>query len=57
MYEATSIRRYQETDVASMSQEKMITLLYEKMLACFEQAETALQRDDRITMVQRVNLA
>jgi flagellar protein FliS len=40
-----------------MSQEKMITLLYEKMLACFEQAETALQRDDRITMVQRVNLA
>ncbi|MFO7653921.1 MAG: flagellar export chaperone FliS [Candidatus Krumholzibacteriia bacterium] len=57
MYDPRSIRRYQEADVGSMSREKMITLLYEKMIGCFQQADAALGRDDRITMVQRVNLA
>ena len=42
MYDPRSIRRYQEADVNSMSKEKMIILLYEKMITCFQQAEKAL---------------
>jgi flagellar protein FliS len=57
MYDPPSIRRYQEADVNSMGKEKMIILLYEKMITCFQQAEKALERDDRVAMASRVNLA
>jgi flagellar protein FliS len=57
MYDPRSIRRYQEADVGSMSKEKMIILLYEKMITCYEQAERALQNQDRIAMSERVTLA
>jgi flagellar protein FliS len=52
-----SIRRYQESDVGSMSREKMVALLYEKMIGCFQRAEEALARNDRVAMADRVNLA
>ncbi len=61
MYEQQGIRCYQETDVASMGKEKMIALLYEKMISCYQRAEQALEHaltaEDQITATERINLA
>lgn len=57
MYDSRSVRRYQETDVVSMSREKMIAALYEKMITCYRQAEEALEGGDRLTMNARVSRA
>lgn len=50
------IRAYQEADISSMGKEKMIVLLYEKMVSHFLAAENAAPRD-RIAMTQRLGKA
>lgn len=54
MHDQHSIDRYREADVASMGKEKLIALLYDKMITCYEQAAGALASSDRITMTARI---
>jgi flagellar protein FliS len=57
MYDRTRVRNYQSTDIASMSREKLIVLLYEKAIRCLEQAETALASGNRTATVERLSRA
>jgi flagellar secretion chaperone FliS len=57
MYGNQGIRAYRETDIGSMSKEKMIVLLCEKMLEHFDAAGVAAEARDRREMTRRLNLA
>lgn len=57
MYGNQGIRAYRETDITSMGEEKMVVLLYEKMLEHFQVAEEAATARRRVEMTQRLNLA
>jgi flagellar secretion chaperone FliS len=57
MYGNHGIRAYRETDIASISKEKMIVLLYEKMLEHFEAAGVAAEARNRREMTTRLNSA
>ncbi len=51
------IRAYQEADYGSMGKEKMVVLLYEKMIEHFLAAEVAAHNHERIEMTRRLNRA
>ena len=55
MHDQHGIRRYREADIGSMGKEKMIALLYEKMVGCYEQAQRAIAEGDRVTMTDRIS--
>lgn len=55
MYGNQGVRRYRETDLGTMTREKMVVLLYEKMVSDLEDAVRALERNDRAAFTQRVN--
>jgi len=55
MYGNTGIQQYQQTDISSMSKEKMIVLLYEKVVTDLEGARRAIAKNDRLVMTQRIN--
>ena len=55
MHDQHGIRRYREADIGSMGKEKMIALLYEKMVGCYEQAQRAIAAGDRVTMTDRIS--
>ncbi len=55
MHDQDGIRRYREADIGSMGKEKLIALLYEKMVDCYRQAEQAIAAGDRVTMTDRVS--
>jgi flagellar secretion chaperone FliS len=55
MYNNHGVQRYRETDINSMSKEKMIVLLYEKMQSDLMCAQKALRNDDRVEMTKKVN--
>lgn len=55
MYNNIGLQRYKEADVNSMTKEKMIILLYEKMESDLEQAKSALGSGDIVLFSQRVN--
>ena len=55
MHDQHGIRRYREADFGSMGKEKLIALLYEKMVDCYRQAEQAIAAGDRVTMTDRVS--
>jgi flagellar secretion chaperone FliS len=57
MYGKQGIRAYRETDISSISKEKMIVLLYEKMLEHFEAAGVAAEARNRREMTTRLNSA
>jgi flagellar protein FliS len=57
MYEALPVNRYQEADVGSLSPEKMIVLLYEKLADHLAQAEDAHAQGAKSTMLKRINSA
>ncbi len=57
MYGNQGIRAYRETDITSMGEEKMVVLLYEKMLEHFHAAEDAARAKQRPEMTRRLNLA
>jgi flagellar secretion chaperone FliS len=56
MYGNQGIRAYREADITSMSEEKMVVLLYEKMIEHFHAAEEAAQAKKRPEMTRRLNL-
>ncbi len=55
MYTSSGVQAYRETDVHSMSREKIIVLLYEKIVGNLNEARVALERGDRVDMIQRAN--
>lgn len=57
MYGNQGIRAYRETAITSMGEEKMVVLLYEKMLEHFGAAEEAAVARRRAEMTQRLSQA
>ena len=55
MYNNHGVQRYRETDINSMSKEKMIVLLYEKMQSDLLLAQRALRNEDRVEMTKKIN--
>lgn len=55
MYGNQGVRRYRETDLGTMTREKMVVLLYEKMIGDLEEAMRALERGERPLFTQKVN--
>lgn len=55
MYGNLGARRYRETDLGTMTREKMVVLLYEKMIGDLEEAKRALAEGQRSLFTQRVN--
>ena len=55
MYSNIGIQRYREADIHSMTKEKMILLLYEKVESDLEAAIAALEQNDQVEMTRLVN--
>lgn len=55
MYGNPGVQRYRETDIASMSREKMIVLLYERIVTDLKSAQRAVEQGNRIEMTKQVN--
>lgn len=55
MYGNVGVRRYRETDLGTMTRERMVVLLYEKMISDLEEALRALETGQQATFTQRVN--
>ncbi|MBU8870698.1 MAG: flagellar export chaperone FliS [Gemmatimonadales bacterium] len=55
MYSNIGIQRYKEADIHSMTKEKMILLLYEKVESDLNAAVTALAQNDIVEMTRMVN--
>lgn len=55
MYGNQGVQRYRETDLATMSRERVVVLLYEKMVSDLEEAIRAVEAGDRAVFTQRVN--
>ncbi len=55
MYTSSGVQAYRETDINSMPREKMIVLLYEKIVSDLNEALIAIERGDRIAMTKRTN--
>ena len=55
MYGNSGVQTYRRTDINTMTKEKMIVLLYEKIIADLEEAGRAIAAGNRLNMTQRVN--
>ncbi len=55
MYTRNGADAYRETDANTMTREKLIVLLYEKIVSNLREAEKAATQDDRLTMTQMLN--
>jgi flagellar secretion chaperone FliS len=55
MYSNNGLQRYREADIHSMTKEKMIVLLYEKVESNLESAKIANDNGDVATMTRLVN--
>ena len=55
MYGNQGVRRYRETDLGTMTRERMVVLLYEKMISDLEEAVRAAEANDRPRFTQRIN--
>jgi len=55
MYGNQGVQRYQETNINSISREKMIVMLYERMQADLLGAAKAIGAGDRVEMTRLVN--
>ncbi len=55
MYGNQGAQRYRETDLGTMTRERMVVLLYEKMVSDLEDAIIALEKADRATFTRKVN--
>lgn len=54
MYGNQGVLRYRETDLGTMSRERMVVLLYEKMVSDLEEAVAAIESGDRALFTKRV---
>jgi flagellar protein FliS len=55
MYSNLGVQRYRETDISSMSSEKMIVLLYERVVTDLESARKALIEKNRSEFAKQIN--
>ena len=55
MYGNQGAQRYRETESATMSRERVVIMLYEKMVSDLEEAAVAIEAGDRSLFTQRVN--
>lgn len=55
MYSNLGVQRYRETDINTMSSEKMIVLLYERTVTDLKAAEKAIRENNRIEMTKHIN--
>lgn len=55
MYSNIGVQRYREADINSMTQEKMIILLYERIETDLQGATAALESNDLVEMTRLVN--
>lgn len=55
MYSNLGVQRYRETDISSMSSEKMIVLLYERVVTDLNAAKRAIAEGNRLEMTKQVN--
>lgn len=55
MYSNLGVQRYKEADINSMTKEKMIILLYEKVESDLVSAVAAVHQGDSIEMTRKVN--
>ena len=55
MYSNHGVQRYRETDISSMSSEKMIVLLYERLVTDLESARKALLEKNRSEFAKQIN--
>jgi flagellar protein FliS len=55
--EDSAIRRYQQTDVHSVSPEKLLVMLYDGLIRYLRLAGSAIARGDRVAMVQQIDNA
>lgn len=55
MYGNLGAQRYRETDLATMSRERVVIMLYERMISDLEEAAAAIEAGDRAVFTQRVN--
>ncbi len=55
MYSNLGVQRYRETDISSMSREKMIVLLYERVITDLQRARLAIEEDDQVEMTKQIN--
>ncbi len=55
MYNNRGVQQYREADINSMSREKMIVLLYEKMQSDLILAKKAIEENNRIEMTKKIN--
>ncbi len=57
MYNTTGLQRYREADFSSMTQEKMIVMLYEKTVCDLREAAAAAAGGGRLEMTRKLNHA
>ncbi|MCP4293687.1 MAG: flagellar export chaperone FliS [bacterium] len=55
MYNNHGAQRYRETDISSISKEKIIVMLYEKMQSDLMCAQKAIKEGNRIEMTKKIN--
>ena len=55
MYTSQGVQAYRHTDINSMTREKMIVLLYEKIVSDLHEVLAAIEQGDRIAMTRRAN--
>ncbi len=55
MYTRTGVEAYRTTDVHTMSREKMIVMLYEKIVSDLREAITAANEGNRLGMTKKLN--
>ncbi len=55
MYTRSGVEAYQATDANTMTREKLIVLLYEKIVSNLHEAEAAATAGDRLQMTQTLN--
>jgi len=55
MYNQYGAQRYRETDINSISKEKMIVLLYERMQSDLMGAQKSIEENNRIEMTKKIN--
>lgn len=55
MYSNTGVQAYRETNINTMTREKMIVLLYEKIISDLNETRQHLAKGDRVAATGRIN--
>ncbi len=57
MYNSRGLQQYRETDMSSMPREKILVLLYERLIADLQNSITDIERSDKLAMTKNLNHA